>query len=174
MCRLGLSSGAARSQRCFPMCVRFSGCLRSCRNACDAVVCRAYRSSRSTGERSDTTSAHRGLACSGGRFGGRNSEKVSALVLPLRRMTALTPFASPNARVSVVGVLPNFQGFGGRSASILLATPPSGTITRFRRDLAAVRREQPATSWKLVATKPQPQGTRHVFDVVDRVVARPL
>lgn len=80
---------------------------------CDTVICGAYRSSHPTVMRSDTTSARRGFACSGGHFGRHNSEKVSALVVPLRGMTVLAPFASPNARMPVVGVLPNFQGFGG-------------------------------------------------------------
>ena len=90
-----------------------NGRLRSYCNTYDVDTCRAYRRSRLFVERSDTTSADRGFACSGGRFGGRNSKKVGALVVPLRGMTVLAPFAAPNARMPVVGVLPNFQGFGG-------------------------------------------------------------
>ena len=148
--------------------------MRSQCNGCDADIYRDYRSSRSLVERSDTTSVHRAFARSGGRFGRRNSEQVVAPVVSLSGMKVLTPFAASIARMSVVGVLPNFQGFGSRSVSILLAAPPSGTTARICRNLAAVSHEPPATSWKLVATKPQPQGTRHVSDVVDRVVARPL
>ena len=89
------------------------GCLSSNCAGCDADFCGARRSSHPTVMRSDTTSAHRDFDCSGGRFGGFNSEKVGARVMSLRGMTALAPFASPNARMPVVGVLPNFQGFGG-------------------------------------------------------------
>ena len=148
--------------------------MRSRCNGCDADICRAHRSSRSLVERSGTTSVQRCFARSGGRFARRNSEQVVAPVVSLSGMKVLTPFAASIARMSVVGVLPNLQGFGSRSVSILLAAPPSGTTARICIDLAGVSHEQPATSWKLVATKPKPQGTRHVSDVVGRVVARPL
>ncbi|MCX7423791.1 MAG: hypothetical protein NT013_30225 [Planctomycetia bacterium] len=82
-------------------------------NGFDANRCHDHYSSRPLVERSDTTAVHWGFTCFWGRFGGRSSEQVVAPVVSLSGMKVLTPFAALNARVSVVGVLPNFQGFGG-------------------------------------------------------------